>query len=129
MPILVLNNDMNIEFVSDSAYRYFDIIRGLEKDTKVSDLFSLDANVDIEEIINKCITVDCYIKNSENYCSIFVDLIKDTFDDIIGYVMIITDLTEKHKKDTVLLDIYWKIVYNDYKQEVDRSTLCFLHFY
>lgn len=103
MPILVLNNDMNIEFVSDSAYRYFDIIRGLEKDTKVSDLFSLDANVDIEEIINKCITVDCYIKNSENYCSIFVDLIKDTFDDIIGYVMIITDLTEKYKKDTEIV--------------------------
>lgn len=103
MPILVLNNEMNIEFVSDSAYRYFDIIRGLESDTKVTDLFSLDDNMDIKDIIKNCTAVDCYIKNSENYCSIFVDLIKDTFDDVIGYVMIINDITEKHKRDTEII--------------------------
>ena len=103
MPILVLNNDMNIEFVSDSAYKYFDIIRGLEKDTKISDLFVLESEDVIYSIVKKCLTKECFVKNSNNYCSIFVDSIRDSFGDVIGYVMIITDLTEKNKYVTEIV--------------------------
>ena len=105
IPIIVLNNNMNIEFVSDSAYNYFDIFRGLEKDTKLNELFILDHDEDIYTIIKNCLTKECFVKNNNNYCSILVDVIKDSFEDIIGYIMIVTDLTEKHRRDTEILHV------------------------
>lgn len=97
MPIFVIDPEAKIEFISDAGYVFFGIEHGNEKEINVLELFKLESCDEILDIANKKNTKECSIKYNNRYCSISIEKVTDVFNDIIGYILLVTDLTEKNK--------------------------------
>lgn len=97
MPIFVINIDSKIEFISDAGYKYFGIERDHENEINILELFKFENQDELIEVANKKIAKECSIKYDNKYCSITIDKVTDVFKDVIGYILIVNDLTEKNK--------------------------------
>ncbi len=98
MPIFVIDTEANLKFLSDSGYKFFNIEK--DKQINVLEMFSFNT---IDEIINlstKKELKECTI--NDKYLSISVEKVTDIFKDVIGYIILVTDLTEKNKYITEL---------------------------
>lgn len=96
MPILVFNSDKKVNFVSEAAYSYFQITKGEEEKVTIKDLFVLATNDDGNDVFNSA-NKEYFVKKNDSYCSVVVEEVKDTYGDVVGYIMLVTDMTEKNK--------------------------------
>ncbi len=97
-PVLVYNSEKNLQIANDAAATFFDIDRNTFSQQKIglSKLFEVD-NDSVFDFEESSSNIDSYCKNNQIYCNLAINKIKDRYDDIIGYIIVVTDLSERIK--------------------------------
>ena len=95
MPIMVFNSNKKLDFATDAFYKFFNIDKKNSKDIKISDLFILESEDDIYRILGDNLVKECFTKETKQYCSLTVEKIIDSYEDLIGYIILVNDLTSK----------------------------------
>lgn len=98
IPVLVYDVDRKLQIVNDAAASFLEIGR----EDIGSEYVRLDKIFEIkeEEVFSfqeKRKDVDAVYQKGQVYCSLAVSKISDSYGDIIGYIVIITDLSERMK--------------------------------
>lgn len=98
IPILVFDADRRLQIANDAAVSFL----GIGRDTLASKSISIGQLFDVDDD-----TVFCFDGNSRNvnskcesrqlYCNLAINKVLDQYRDNIGYIIIITDLTEQMK--------------------------------
>lgn len=98
VPIVVFDKEQHLHISNEAANKYLAI--NLEPDEyseqKVSDFFDVDFD---NEVIGerKEVTFDCVKKADNSPCNLSVSAITDKYGDVIGYIALIKDLSERMK--------------------------------
>lgn len=98
MPVLVYDAKGCLQIVNDDAAKYLDIDRNqmLRENIRLGMHFEINDGTIFEfEGMNH--TVDCVCIRNREYCNLAINKIQDRYDDIIGYIIIVTDLSERMK--------------------------------
>lgn len=98
MPVLVFNSDKQLQIANEAAAKFLDINQASIKatDIRLHTFFDVkdDSIFDFEES-NK--DVDCICITNQIHCNVAINKICDRYDDVIGYIIIVTDLSERIK--------------------------------
>jgi len=98
VPVLVYDAQGYLQIANDEAAKYLNI----DRDQMSRDNIRLGMHFKIDD---SCIfkfeemnhTVDCVCIRNQEYCNLAINKIQDRYDDIIGYIIIVTDLSERMK--------------------------------
>ena len=96
VPVLVYDSNLNLQILNDAAYSFVGVKkkdRGSFNIVGINSLFHTDKG-DIFEFNGDFQEADAVCSHNLAYCSLSVNKIYDDFDDTIGYIIIVTDLTE-----------------------------------
>lgn len=98
VPVLVYDIKQEIQIVNDAAVDFFAIERehAIEEKVEIDQFFDVDA-ASIFDFEGSRSDVDVVCRNNHVYCSLAVNKIHDHYGDEIGYIIIVTDLTERMK--------------------------------
>ena len=58
-------------------------------------MFVLQSEDDVFKILGDNFSKECFTKESRRYCSLTVEKIVDSYDDLIGYIILVNDLSNK----------------------------------
>lgn len=98
VPVLLYDTDKRLHIVNDAAVDFFECDRETLKreNISISEFFDIDENqiFSVDEKIKK---VDAICRNNQAYCSLRINKIEDNFGDIIGYIIIVNDISERMK--------------------------------
>ncbi len=92
-PLLVFNSKQTLSFMSDSAYTFFGY-ETLPKDLKMTDLFWTEDPIFDQP--KQSWKEEFYCKRNGAYCQVSISKAKDRFKDIIGYIVVVYDLSDKN---------------------------------
>lgn len=102
VPVIVCDPQMNVQIINDVGYSFL----GIPNDTNLNDysinsLFNLKDNNDISNDIlsfeGKSTNIEANCINNSFYCNLSINKILDSYNDHIGYIIIVTNLTERMK--------------------------------
>lgn len=97
-PVLVYDMDYNVRIVNEAADAFFPETREKisHRNMSVTDLFEIDEEgiFDFEGIQR---TYDAKCRGNDLYCSFSVNKIRDNYGDVIGYIIVVSDQTERMK--------------------------------
>lgn len=98
MPVLVYDADRRIQIMNDAASSFL----GISHDTTELEMLDISQLFEIEEeeafaFGRKRKDVDAVCRKNQVYCSLTVNKIYDPYGDVIGYIIIVTDLSERIK--------------------------------
>lgn len=96
MPILVYDSNRQIQILNDAACTLFEVDRENMPKVRMSNLFELK-NDEVFEFEGKSKDVDTVCHNNQLYCSLTINKIYDDYGDMIGYIIFVTDLSERMK--------------------------------
>lgn len=98
MPVLVYNSDKNLQIVNDAAAKFFEIDRNMisQKKYGLNELFDIKDD-SVFEFDGSSSNIDSSCIHNQIYCNLAINKIQDQYNDIIGYIIIITDLSERIK--------------------------------
>lgn len=98
MPVLVYDTKQNMKIMNDAASSFFNISQNsLETENlPISQLFDTQEN-DTFSFDGKYQNIDAVCKNNQVFCDLTVNKIGDSYGDIIGYIILVTDLSERMK--------------------------------
>ena len=98
MPILVYDEHRKLQLINDYAASFLRIPqkRPDTNNTPIPHLFSVSAE-DVFDFEETRKDIDAICHRNQMYCNLAVNKIYDTFGDMIGYVIIVTDLSERMK--------------------------------
>lgn len=103
IPILVFDADYRLQIVNDAAAEFLDFNPNilLQKSISIRQLFDVEeaAAFDFQ---GNCKNVDSRCGRNQLYCNLAINKVFDHYNDIIGYIIIITDLSEQMKNMQVL---------------------------
>lgn len=98
VPVLVYDSRQKLKIMNDAAASF------LEKDREVAgwENISLDQMFEMEEknifeFEDKSRDVDAVCRNNQLFCNLAVSKINDSYGDIIGYIVFVSDLSERKK--------------------------------
>jgi len=92
-PILIFNPDFTLEVLNNASIEYFWLKDyQLSKTIKIGDLFETDD--DIFDFKGQSIVSKAVCKINHANCEIGVNKIIDKYDDVTGYICLVTDMTE-----------------------------------
>lgn len=105
-PVLVFGADNKINHTNKMAETFFDL--HVDENTRKilcgkgdeEDFWKYAFDMDIPEGISNStdtMTVDAIFSKKEKECKIYIDTIRDEYNDYIGYFLMITDMTEQNK--------------------------------
>lgn len=105
LPVLVYDTHRNIKIMNDAVDSFFKVSRAEieKKNLMVADLFEVD-NDTVFSFDGEQQIIDTQCRESQVYCSLAVNKIHDTYGDIIGYIIMVTDQTERVKNMQALND-------------------------
>ena len=99
IPVLVYDVNKRIEIMNDAAFSFL----GISQEKKIenaenglSELFEIGEE-EVFSFKEKRKDVDAVCRKNGLYCSLSVNKIHDAYGDIIGYIIIVTDLSERMK--------------------------------
>lgn len=96
VPVLVYDVKRKLQILNDASSAFFQVGQNdqSEEETAISRLFELDEEkvFAFEEELRD---VDAVCRSNQVYCSLAVSKIHDPYGDIIGYIIIVTDLSER----------------------------------
>lgn len=97
VPVLVFDSNMKLQILNDTGYSFLGIDKSSKLDTySIDDLFELkEAN--IYKFSGKAKDADAICKHNELYCNLSINKILDSYNDHMGYIIIVTDLSERMK--------------------------------
>lgn len=95
VPVLIYNEDEQIQIVNDAATKFFGITEPqmLQESIRISQLFAV-ADEDVFTFSGMRKDLDAVCQQNEVHCSLAVNKINDHYGDEIGYIIIVTDLSE-----------------------------------
>ena len=98
VPVLVYNEERQLEITNDAASTFLGISHDNSESATmpVYELFEIDEK-DVFEFDEKRRDVDAVCHRNQIYCSLAVNKIQDHYGDEIGYIIIVTDLSERIK--------------------------------
>jgi len=96
MPILVYDCDWRLQIRNDAAFAFLGIRNDQMEETKIYKLFETYEG-DVFEFSGNSKEMDAVCRNNQLYCSLLINKIYDDYGDIIGYIIIVTDLSERMK--------------------------------
>lgn len=98
VPVLVYDAKGRLRIANDEAAKFLDIDRNMinQSDIRLGMHFETEekAVFEFEGMKN---TADCVCIKNGVYCNLAINKIKDRYDDVIGYIIIVTDLSERMK--------------------------------
>lgn len=110
-PVFLFDEAEKLCIVNNGATLFLDMSAEECCRMQLSDIFKLDRNAFRFEGSKNRVEAECWTKNS--ICSISIDKIYDEYQDIIGYIVIVHDVTERvHMLERVELE----------KQRADRAN-------
>lgn len=89
--VLAYDDKLRINLASESAASFMKL--SASKQYKISEVFDLDESVYYLE--NDSARFDATCTQNGIICNLGIEVIKDDFEDVIGYVVSVTDMTEK----------------------------------
>lgn len=97
MPVLVYDADRRLQIINDAASSFLEI--NAEKETGKIGLGQYFDVVESEAFTfeEKRKDIDAVCRKNQLYCSLAVSKISDAYGDIIGYIILVTDLSERMK--------------------------------
>ena len=96
VPVLVYDSKRQLQILNDTAYSFLGVDKDNVSNTEIEQLFSLQQQ-DIFTFETKSQDVDAICCHNQLYCSLCVNKIYDDYGDTIGYIIIVTDLSERMK--------------------------------
>lgn len=96
MPVLVYDSGHKLQILNDAARSFFEIKEGQTEDMGIGQLFELYEEETFAFESNRR-DVDAICRNNQLYCSLAINRIYDDYGDHIGYIIIVTDLSERMK--------------------------------
>lgn len=98
MPVLVYDTNKRLQIANDAAAKFLEINQSLipQENISLSSLFDVDDNNIFDFEATSSDTDSICIKN-QIYCNLAINKIQDRYNDVIGYIIIITDLSERMK--------------------------------
>lgn len=95
VPVLVYDAHQNLKIMNDVAYDFFNIDKNDHTKPNIDDLFAFKFN-NIFDFKESSHDVDAICLSNNLYCALSINRIfYDKYDDSIGYIIIVTDLSEK----------------------------------
>lgn len=97
-PILVFDTDFRLQIANDAAAEFLNITPSAlsQKAVFISQLFQVDRDT-VFDFSGNSRNLDSLCKCNELYCSLSINKIQDRYQDIIGYIIVVTDLSERIK--------------------------------
>lgn len=98
MPVLVYDMKQELQVINDAAVEFFAIERNqaIEENVEAARLFDVEADK-VFNFDGSRLDMDVVCRKNNVYCSLAVNKIHDHYGDEIGYIIIVTDLTERMK--------------------------------
>jgi len=98
MPVLVYDAKGFLQIANDEAAKFLDIDRSQmqRQSLRLGMHFEVD-DTEIYEFEGMNATVDCVCISNGVYCNLAINKIQDRYNDVIGYIIIVTDLSERMK--------------------------------
>ena len=94
VPVLVYDYDKNLQIMNDNAYAFFGIEKGNLNINGLNSLFKTEQE-NVFYFAGTSKDVDALCRNNDSYCNLSINKICDEYHDIIGYIVIVTDLSER----------------------------------
>lgn len=98
MPVLVYNADKKLQIANDAAAKFLDIDQSTIPQNNISlgMLFDID-DTSVFDFEGTGRDTDSVCTQNQIYCNLAINKIQDRYNDIIGYIIIVTDLSERMK--------------------------------
>lgn len=98
MPVLIYDSDRRIRIMNDAAGDFFDVSHDVleTENIRISELFDINED-EAFAFSGKRKDVDVVCQKNQVYCSLAVNKIYDRYGDVIGHIIIVTDLSERMK--------------------------------
>ena len=98
MPVLVYNSSKRLQIANDAAAKFFNINQEFipEKNIELPMLFDLTDD-SVFDFDGSSSNTDAICIQNQIPCNLAINKIQDHYNDIIGYIIIITDLSERIK--------------------------------
>ncbi len=97
VPVLVYDSKKKLQILNDAAYPFVGVKKKERGDFDIAgidSLFHTDKG-DIFDFEGNSQEADAVCSHNLSYCSLSINKIYDDFDDTIGYIIIVTDLSER----------------------------------
>ena len=85
-----------LQILNDTAYSFLGVENDIHEHTSIDQLFSFQEE-NIFDFKEKSKEVDAICCHNQLYCSLTINKICDKYGDIIGHILIVTDLSERMK--------------------------------
>ncbi len=96
VPVLVYDSKYELQIVNDTAYDFLGLDKNEIHISGIRPIFDAESD-NVFEFEGKSHDMDVTCLHNQRYCNISVNKIYDDYNDIIGYIIIVTDLTERIK--------------------------------
>ena len=97
MPVLIYNSGKQLQIANEAAAKFLDINQNQipQNNYHINSFFKLeDSILDFDDISK---TIDSTCIQNQIPCNLAISKIQDRYNDIIGYIIIVTDLSERVK--------------------------------
>ena len=96
VPVLVYDARHQLQILNDTAYSFLGVDKDNLENAKIEQLFSFDRQ-DVFQFEAKSQEIDAICCHNQLYCSLSINKIHDDYGDIIGHIIIVTDLSDRMK--------------------------------
>ncbi len=98
MPVLVYNSDKRLQIANEAATNFLEINQNLiaQKHLSLGMLFDVD-NGSVFDFEGTSKNMDTICNQNQIYCNLAINKIQDRYNDVIGYIIVVTDLSERMK--------------------------------
>lgn len=93
-PVLVYDDHYCLQILNDVVLQFFGLSEVKMKSMSVGDLFSVDQR-DVFDFKGKRKEIDAYCPSNHLRCSLTISKIHDDYQDVTGYIITVTDLSER----------------------------------
>ena len=94
VPVMVYDSDRKLKILNSTAYQFLGIPDEEYQIEGLSSLFYISSK-DAFDFEGKSRNVDATCTNNDIFCNLSINKIHDKYEDVIGYIIIVTDLSEK----------------------------------
>ncbi|MDD6491026.1 MAG: ATP-binding protein [Firmicutes bacterium] len=93
LPVLVYDNKLKLQILNDAAFSFLGI-ESCEKNIKISSLFELEDEIVFQFDGNRK-NIDTVCLHNQVDCNLAINKIINNYGDMLGYIIIVTDLSER----------------------------------
>ncbi len=97
-PVLVFDADYRLQLANDAASDFLDINPTIfpQKFVSIFQLFPVSADT-VANFESNSINIDSLCQRNQHHCNLAISKIHDRYQDVIGYIIVVTDLSERIK--------------------------------